>query len=153
MLFRCLPKEGFRDLVEMTLETIEVVGPKEIGRDKDDNPIHHYLPVSNPDEIDFDYATTEYSVKTYFLPFQENLSTYRFDEDDWIQDIRYRIQPRAIIGLHACDINGLLKLDRSSPAISSQARITSRGDRIPSSSVSTTSPAMAASADLWEPTR
>ena len=112
MLFRCLSKEGFRDLVEMILETIEVVGPKEIGRDKDDNPIHHYLPVSNPDELDFDYATTEYSAKTYFLPFQENLSTYRFDEDDWNQDIRYRIQPRAIIGLHACDINGLLKLDK-----------------------------------------
>ena len=30
----------------------------------------------------------------------------------WAQDIRYRIQPRVLFGLHACDINALLKLDK-----------------------------------------
>ena len=53
-----------------------------------------------------------YSPKTYFLPYTENLSTFQFEGNDWQQDIRYRIAPRAIVGMHACDINGLVKLDK-----------------------------------------
>ncbi len=112
MLFKILTKENFQGLVELILETNEVVGPKRIGSTHDDKPIHQYLPVERFDEIDLDYETTEYSAKTYFLPFRENLSTYRFRDGDWEQRIRYRLQPRALIGLHACDINALLKLDK-----------------------------------------
>jgi sulfhydrogenase subunit beta (sulfur reductase) len=68
--------------------------------------------VESFDEIDLDYETTEYSAKTYFLPYEEDLSKYRFDDKDWQQDISYRLHPRAIIGLHACDIAALLKLDK-----------------------------------------
>ena len=115
--------------------------------------MHQLLPVSSFEEIDLDYETTEYSAKTYFLPFRENLSTYHFDDEgDWEQEIRYRIQPRAIVGLHACDINALLKLDKVLPGTSSPAPTTSRGARTPSSSASTTSPARAASAAPWAPT-
>jgi formate hydrogenlyase subunit 6/NADH:ubiquinone oxidoreductase subunit I len=112
MLFKILPKDEFRRLVEIILEFNEVVGPRQVGTNADGKPIHQYLPVESFDELDLDYETTEYSAKTYFLPYQENLCTYQFKDGDWEQNIRYRIQPRALIGLHACDINALLKLDK-----------------------------------------
>ncbi|MFH1808865.1 MAG: 4Fe-4S dicluster domain-containing protein [Pseudomonadota bacterium] len=112
MLFRVLDKPLFRNLVELILSTNEVIGPRCIGQRGDGQPIHQFLPVTSFDALDLDYETTEYSAKTYFLPFKENLSTFRFDDDGWEQDIRYRLQPRALIGLHACDINALVKLDK-----------------------------------------
>jgi ferredoxin len=62
--------------------------------------------------MDLGYEKTEFSAKSYFLPFRETLSRYRFKNGDWQQEISYRIQPRALVGLHACDINALLKLDK-----------------------------------------
>lgn len=112
MLFRILEKPDFKKLVDVVLESNEVIGPKKVATNKDGEPIYHYLPVQSFDELTLDYDTTEYSAKTYFLPYKENLSRYRFEEDDWTQEISYRLQPRAIIGLHACDINALLKLDK-----------------------------------------
>jgi len=112
MLFKVVTKEAFRSLVEIMIEAGEIVAPVKIGERADGKPIHQYLPVDCFDEIDLDYETTHYSAKTYFLPYRENLSTYEFGDKDWEQQIRYRLQPRAIIGLHACDINGLLKLDK-----------------------------------------
>jgi len=112
MLFRALAKDEFRSLVELMMEEIEVVGPQRVATDAVGRPIHHYLPASTFDDIDLEYETTEYSAKTYFLPYLENLSTYTFDDDGWRQEIQYRVQPRAIIGLHACDVNALLKLDK-----------------------------------------
>jgi sulfhydrogenase subunit beta (sulfur reductase) len=112
MLFKTLTKKDFRSLVENVLRSNEVIGPKKMGANKDGKPIHKFLPVTTFDEIDLGYQTTEFSPKTYFLPYRENLSTYKFTDGDWEQDIRYRIAPRAIIGMHACDINALLKLDK-----------------------------------------
>jgi len=111
MLFKILSKDGFRQLVEITLESVETVGPKRIGTNARGEPIHQFLPVKSFDEMDLDYGCTVHSVKTYFLPYQETLCTYHFGDGDWQQEIAYRIEPRAIIGLHAHDINGLLKLD------------------------------------------
>lgn len=112
MLFKILDKNEFHRLVDIILESNEVIGPKKVDASKDGKPIHQYLPVKSFAELDLDYVTTEFSAKTYFLPYKENLSTYRFSGEDWTQDISYRLQPRAIIGLHACDINALLKLDK-----------------------------------------
>jgi len=112
MLYRILPKDEWERLVENMLQAGEVIGPKKINTNKDGKPVHQYLPVESFGEIDLEYETTEYSAKTYFLPFKETLSEYRFDEGDWHQEIKYRLQPRAIVGLHACDINALLKLDK-----------------------------------------
>ena len=112
MLFRTLDKQEFRKLVEIMLNSNEVIAPKQVGIKTDGRPIHQYLPVTSLDEIDLNYETTEYSAKTYVLPYKENLSVYRFEEDGWKQEITYRQQPRIILGLHACDINALLKLDK-----------------------------------------
>lgn len=112
MLFKMLPKDEFRALVQILLDSNEVIGPKKIGVNAKGKPIHHYLPVQSFDEIDLGYETTEYSAKGYFLPFKENLSEFRFDAGDWNQEIHYEAPARAIIGLHACDIHSLLKLDK-----------------------------------------
>lgn len=112
MLFRTLPQDEFRVLVEQMMGEVEVIGPTRVATRADGRPIHHFLPVTSFDEIDLGYATTEYSVKSYFLPFVENLSTYAFDDGGWRQEIRYEKEPRAIVGLHACDVNALLKLDK-----------------------------------------
>jgi sulfhydrogenase subunit beta (sulfur reductase) len=112
MLFKILDKPEFKKLVEIILASNEVIGPKKVATDRNGKPIYHYLPVLSFEEIALDYDTTEYSAKTYFLPFKEDLSRYKFEEGDWNQEISYRLQPRAIIGLHACDINALLKLDK-----------------------------------------
>ena len=112
MLFKVLGKEAFRSLVELILESSEIIGPKQIGTKADGEPIHQFLPIDSFDQLDLDYRTTEYSAKTYFLPYRESLCTFDFEGDDWKQEIAYRIQPRAIIGLRAYDINALLKLDK-----------------------------------------
>ena len=112
MLFRTLDKDEFRKLIGVILESIEIIGPKRIGLNKDGQPIHQFLPIGSFAELDLEYGTTEYSAKTYFLPYRENLARYSFEESNWKQEISYRLQPRAIVGLHACDINALLKLDK-----------------------------------------
>jgi sulfhydrogenase subunit beta (sulfur reductase) len=112
MLFKTLSKEAFTKLVAFFLDNAEVIGPKRVGTDRHGKPIHQFLPVTLASEIDLGYKTTEISAKTYFLPYKENLSTWKFDGGDWAQDIKYRVAPRVLFGLHACDINGLLKLDK-----------------------------------------
>lgn len=112
MLFQIVDKSEFEKLVGILLESNEVVGPKVVDRDKNGKPLYQYLPVSSFKELALDYDTTEYSAKSYFMPYQETLSTFRLGENGWTQEIRYRLMPRAFIGLHACDINGLLKMDK-----------------------------------------
>ena len=112
MLFRILGKEKFRSLIEIILESNEIIAPKRVGTNSSGEPIHQFLPIDAFDEMNLDYRTTEYSAKTYFLPYRENLCSFSFGDGDWQQEISYRIQPRAIIGLRAHDINALLKLDK-----------------------------------------
>lgn len=112
MLFRVLSKKQFRSFVEIILQSDEIIAPKRIGTKTGGEPIHHFLPVASFEEMDLDYRTTEYSAKTYFLPYRETLCTFDLQGDDWQQEIAYRIKPRAIIGLRAHDINALLKLDK-----------------------------------------
>ncbi|MBU0754724.1 MAG: 4Fe-4S dicluster domain-containing protein [Planctomycetes bacterium] len=112
MLFRIVDKKQFHRLLELINEETEIVAPQQIDVDNGNHPVYQYLPVEKLDRITLDYDTTSYSAKTYFLPFKETLSEYHFEEDDWRQEIRYRIQPRVILGLHACDVNALVKLDK-----------------------------------------
>lgn len=111
MIFKILGKREFRALVEIILESSEIIAPKKIGTNAGGEPIHQFLPISRFEEMDLEYKTTEYSAKTYFLPYKESLCSFNLDGDDWEQEISYRIQPRAIIGLRAHDINALVKLD------------------------------------------
>ncbi|MDK9700251.1 MAG: hypothetical protein OEM52_08920 [bacterium] len=112
MLFRIVTKTAFKQFVNYLLESTEVVAPKLVGTNAKGKSIHQFLPVENYDEIDFTYEKCEFSAKTYFLPYKMKLSTFKLEENDWHQVIQYRVHPRAIIGLHSCDINALVKLDK-----------------------------------------
>ncbi len=67
MLFRILGKENFRALIEIILESNEIIAPKKIGTNAGGEPIHQFLPIDSFEEMDLGYKTTEYSAKTYFL--------------------------------------------------------------------------------------
>lgn len=112
MLHKTISKPDFRKFVELLLADIEVIAPQKVGTDRAGKPMHQYLPVNRYEDIDLEYEITTYSAKTYFLPYNENLSQCRFKDSDWTQEINYRLQPRVLLGLHACDINALLKLDK-----------------------------------------
>ena len=112
MLFKIVTKEGFRSLVDQLLASNEVIGPRRVGVRRNGKPEHQFLPIERFEDMDLDYEKTAFSAKTYFLPFRETLSRTRFHNGDWQQEISYRVQPRALVGLHACDINALLKLDK-----------------------------------------
>jgi len=55
MLFRCLPVDEFRVLVELLMRETEVVGPKRVATRPDGTAVHHYLPVAGFDELDLAY--------------------------------------------------------------------------------------------------
>lgn len=112
MLFRIVSKSAFKKFIESLLESTEVVAPKRVGSHADGKPVNQFLPVEKFDEIEFSHEKCDFSAKTYFLPFKARLSTFKLNENDWEQVIQYRIFPRAIVGLHPCDINALLKLDK-----------------------------------------
>ena len=113
MLFAILPKDEFRRLVAWIGRRDEVIAPQQVATSRHGAPIHQYLPVEDFETIALDYEKTEYSAKTYFLPYQETLSTYDFDgEGAWTQSTRYRLRPRVLLGLHPCDVNGLVRLDK-----------------------------------------
>ena len=112
MLFKVILRQDFTKLIELIMESNEVIGPKQVGEKADGKPVVHFLPITKAEELDLEYERTDYSAKTYFLPYEENLSEFDFSEGDWEQNIKYRIKPRALVGLRPCDINGLLKLDK-----------------------------------------
>ena len=112
MVYKTINKQDFKNLIDIHLRDIECIGPQHVGNDSKGRHLYQFLPISTFEDIALDYDTTEYSAKTYFLHFKEILSTFNFTDNDWAQEISYRMHPRVIIGLHSCDINGLVKLDK-----------------------------------------
>lgn len=112
MLFKIVTKDAFRKLVEKLMASNEVVGPTKVGTNRHGKAIHQFQPIERFEDMDLDFEKSAFSAKTYFLPYRENLSRTKFKDGDWQQEITYRVQPRALVGLHACDVNALLKLDK-----------------------------------------
>lgn len=111
MLYKTLTKDNFRRMVEGLMENNEVMGPKWRDRDKHGNKIYRFLKLNSFDELQMDYTRTYSSPKNFFLPFKEDLATYDLHGTDWEQHIEYTVHPRVIVGMRACDINALRKLD------------------------------------------
>ena len=111
MLYKTLTKANFQQMVESLMEDNDVIGPKWRDRDQDGNKIYRFLKLNNFDELEMDYTRSYISPKNFFLPFKEDLATFELEDKDWEQQIQYRVHPRVIIGMRACDINALRKLD------------------------------------------
>jgi formate hydrogenlyase subunit 6/NADH:ubiquinone oxidoreductase subunit I len=113
MIFRLFAKKELKNLFEILAAHNKVVGPVEAGKDKDNNPIYVFSEVSDFNRINLKYTTTKLPAKRYFLPFQENLSTFRIEDGNWQKTIDYNVsEPLIFFGLHPCDINALNKLDK-----------------------------------------
>lgn len=111
MLYKTITKDNFKMMVEDLMENNEVIGPKWRERDTEGNKIYRFLKLNNFEELQMDYTRSYSSPKNYFLPFKEDIATYDLKDSDWDQQIQYTIHPRVIIGMRACDINALRKLD------------------------------------------
>ncbi len=111
MIFKTITKDNFKEFVNGIIAENVTIGPRETDKDAQRNPVYQFKQVCSFDEIALDYTKTYSSLKNFFLPFKENLSTFQFDQNVWEQTITYTVHPRVIVGVRACDIEGLLKLD------------------------------------------
>lgn len=113
MIFRIFEKEELKKLFEIVAENNRVVGPVEVGTGKDGRSIYAFSDVTEYGELKLGYSNTKLPAKRYFLPFIEDLSTFKIEDDNWQKEISYNIdRPLILFGLHPCDINALNKLDK-----------------------------------------
>jgi formate hydrogenlyase subunit 6/NADH:ubiquinone oxidoreductase subunit I len=111
MLFKTLSKDGFREFVKGVIAENETIAPKATDKDAQGNPVYQFQQVSSFDEIALDYTRTYSSAKNLFLPFRETLVRFDFEDEGWKQEEKVAAGPRVLIGVRACDVAGLLKLD------------------------------------------
>lgn len=113
MIFKIFNKKELKKLFDVLSSENNIVGPVEIGDDRNNQPIYAFSLVSDFSSIRLNYTTTKLPAKRYFLPFKEDMATFIMKGDDWQKKIDYNIdRPYIFFGLHACDINALNKLDK-----------------------------------------
>ncbi len=113
MLFRVIDKPELRSLFDLLADANTVVGPIEIGKDRHAKPLFAFDRVKEFSDLRLDYGTTKLPAKRYFLPYREELASFRVQDGDWTKTVDYNIdKPLVFFGLHACDINALNKLDK-----------------------------------------
>ena len=112
MIFKVITKENFKLFISGIVDENQVFAPRKTGEDENKNPIYEFQKIGSFEEAELDYTRSYSSIKNFFLPFKEDLSTFHFDKNKWSQDINYTIHPRVILGVRACDINALIKLDQ-----------------------------------------
>lgn len=113
MLFRVAEKSELETLFSMLAEKNTVVGPIRTGADRNGRDLFTFEQVANFNTLRLDYTTTKLPAKRYFLPYREDLATFRVNDGDWTKEIDYHIdRPLVLFGLHACDINALNRLDK-----------------------------------------
>ena len=113
MIFRVFDKKELRILFTLLAEGNSIVGPVKTGNDRNNDPLYAFEQVSDFDKVDLGYATTKLPAKRYFLPYREDMASFKMDGNDWQKNVDYNIDhPTVFFGLHACDINALNKLDK-----------------------------------------
>ncbi len=105
MLYRVIDKGELPALVNAFMERYEVVAPVKRGSK------YVFASVADAADIQLDYPTTAASPKKYFMPARETL--FEFDAvANEVTDFAEEVRPRVLFGVHACDINGILNLNR-----------------------------------------
>lgn len=112
MLFQTLTKDAFAAFLDGIIAANETIAPRVVDHDAAGRPVYQFQRVRALDEMALDCPVTYSSLKHFFLPFVEPLSTFAFEGAAWRQQIAYEVHPRVIVGLRAFDIHGLLKLDK-----------------------------------------
>ncbi len=113
MIFRVIERSELRVLFDLLSAENRVVGPVMLDRDRDSKPIYGFGDVTDFGRIALDYTTTSLPAKRYFLPYREDMATFRINGRDWEKTVDYNMDaPLVFFGMHACDINALNKLDK-----------------------------------------
>ncbi len=113
MLFRVFEKSELPAVFGLLADKNTVYGPVKKDTDRNGKPLYGYDRVTQFSELSLDYTTTRISAKRFFLPYREDLATYRLSGNDWTRDVDYHMdRPAVLFGLHACDINALNRLDK-----------------------------------------
>jgi len=105
---KILTKENLPAFIEELKGEYEVIGPKRSG------DMFVFDHIDESEELELDYPTTRLPPKKIFLPQREPLYEYEKKEGDVvIRDLRERWdKKRVLLGVHPCDIAGLLCLDK-----------------------------------------
>ncbi|MDA8431731.1 MAG: 4Fe-4S dicluster domain-containing protein [Nitrospiraceae bacterium] len=113
MIFRTLGKAELPKLFGVMAAGGKIVAPVEAGRDRENRPVYVFRETARFEEAALSYTTTKLPAKRYFLPYREDLATFRIEGDDWQKLVDYNVdRPRIFFGLHPCDINALNRLDK-----------------------------------------
>ncbi|MBD3202797.1 hypothetical protein GF327_00750 [Candidatus Woesearchaeota archaeon] len=73
-----------------------------------ENSLVKFKKIANPDEIEFDYINSKYSIKKYFLLDKEVL--FEYDKDSIKENIEEK--QRIFFGIRPCDVHSLLVMDK-----------------------------------------
>lgn len=113
MIFRVIEKPELKALFDIVSADNRVIGPVEVGRGLDNQALYGFGDVTDFNRIVLDYTVTSLPAKRFFLPYIEDMATFRIDGRDWHKTVDYNIDaPFVFFGMHACDINALNKLDK-----------------------------------------
>jgi sulfhydrogenase subunit beta (sulfur reductase) len=113
MIFRVFDKDELKKLFNCLGADNTIIGPVQSGTDRNARPLYAFEQVSDFTRLQLGYTTTKLSAKRYFLPFREDLASFRIEGKDWQKDVDYHSdQTTVFFGLHACDINALNRLDK-----------------------------------------
>ncbi len=113
MIFKVFDKKELKKLFNVMVSQNRVVGPVESGTDNRGNAMYAFSDVTEYKELKLNYSTTRLPAKRFFLPFKEDLSTFRIEGVSWEKSVDYNVdRPLIMFGLHPCDINALNKLDK-----------------------------------------
>jgi len=80
MIHKVITKIEFKRFADGLIEQNQTFGPKQVDKRADGSAIYQFKDVDSYDDMDLDYTVTYSSVKNFFLPFREELSSFDFSD-------------------------------------------------------------------------
>ena len=99
-----LPKAGLPRLVEKLRKSYRVFGPTPRGNSS------AFVEIEDIAELQLDYTTTILPPKKFVLPPREELLAFNTETSDATEP-EPENEPVAVLGIHPCDMQGILRLD------------------------------------------
>ena len=101
-------RDDIKKLIKSVSNEFDVYGPVP------KRGMHIFDKLDDVDRLDLTYDNTMMSPKKYFLPQSQAMMHFDLKEksiEDHLEKVKAE-KPRLLVGIHACDIHGLLFLDR-----------------------------------------
>jgi len=104
MFERILPKKNLQQFIDKLKEKAKIFAPIAKGKN------FVFDEVSNAKKIRFDYITTIIPPKRFFIPSQETLLKFNVEKFN-VEEIVPSKEEIILLGVHPCDMQGILRLD------------------------------------------